>query len=73
MIKTLLIGVVLLFVAVLLMGVRVFFSRKGEFPNTHIGANKALREKGILCAESQDAEIRAKENPVKGMLKSGNV
>lgn len=70
MIKTLLIGIVLLFVAVLLMGVRVFFTKKGEFPNTHIGGSKAMRDRGISCATSQDRQTYAKESPVEKILKS---
>lgn len=70
MIKTLLTGIVLLFIAVLLMGVNVFFTKKGKFPDIHIGENKAMHERGIGCATSQDEEMRAKVSPVKLMLKS---
>lgn len=45
---------VLILGAVLLLGVRVFFVKDGKFPNTHVGGNKALKEKGIGCATSQD-------------------
>ena len=69
MIKTLLIGMILLFVAFLLMGIRVFFTKKGEFPNTHVGGNKALTDRGIHCASTQDAEMRAKNSPIEKMLK----
>lgn len=73
MIKTILIGVVLIFIAVLLLGIRIFFTKKGEFPNTHIGGNKTLRDRGIGCANAQDAEIRSKHNPMADILKSENV
>lgn len=47
--------------AVLLLGVRVFFIRGGKFPSTHIEANKALREKEIHCVNSQmESEARRK-------------
>lgn len=68
MIKTLLIGIVLLFVAVLLMGLKVFFTKKGEFPNTHIGGSKAMKDKGISCATSQDREAYRKESPIEKIL-----
>ena len=69
MIKTLLLGIALLFIAVLLMGVRVFFSKKGEFPNTHIGGSKAMKDRGISCATSQDREVSGRESLIERMLK----
>lgn len=70
MIQTILIGILLLFVAVLLMGVKVFFTKDGEFPNTHIGASKAMQDRNIFCASDQDTQMRAKVNPVELILKS---
>ena len=49
-----------------------FFTKEGKFPDIHIGDNKAMRERGIGCATSQDAQIRSKINPVKQLLKSQN-
>lgn len=72
MIKTILIGAGILFIAVLLMGVKIFFTKEGKFPDIHIGDNKAMQERGIGCATSQDAQIRSKINPVKQILKSQN-
>ena len=72
MIKTILIGAGILFIAVLLMGVKIFFTKEGKFPDIHIGDNKAMRERGIGCATSQDAQMRSKISPVKLMLKSKN-
>ncbi len=68
--KILIFGFALLLIAVLLMGVRVFFTKKGEFPNTHIGASKAMQDRGIHCATSQDREWSRKESPVEQLLKS---
>ncbi|GAE83473.1 hypothetical protein JCM10512_1751 [Bacteroides reticulotermitis JCM 10512] len=42
------------------MGVKVFFTKDGKFPNGHVGSNKALREKGIGCTQSQDREAQEK-------------
>lgn len=68
MIKTLLLGIAILFIAILLMGVKVFFTPKGKFPNTHIGGSKAMRERGISCATSQDREAARKESPIEKLL-----
>lgn len=46
-------------ISVFLLGFRVFFTKKGEFPNIHIGGNKGLRDQGVGCATSQDAEAQA--------------
>ena len=72
MLKTILMGAALLFIAVLFMGVKVFFTKEGKFPEIHIGENKAMQERGIGCATSQDAQMRAKVSPVELMLKSNN-
>lgn len=49
---------VIVLLAVLLLGIRVFFTKRGKFPNIHIGQNKAMRKKGIGCVTSQDKEAR---------------
>ncbi len=52
------ISAILLLFGILFMGMKIFFSRKGSFPNIHIGGNIALKNKGISCATSQDREAR---------------
>lgn len=46
----------IIFVAlvVVLLGLRIFFVKNGEFPNMHIGGSKALKDKGVHCATTQD-------------------
>lgn len=68
MIKTLLLGIAILFIAILLMGIKIFFSKKGEFPNTHIGGSKAMRDRGIGCATSQDREASRSESLIEKIL-----
>ncbi|MDO9154748.1 MAG: hypothetical protein Q7U47_13770 [Paludibacter sp.] len=58
------ISAILLFVGVLLLGVRIFFVKGGKFPNIHIGGIKGLKDKGIACATSQDREARSKVKPL---------
>ena len=61
MLIMLIISLIIVLLAVLLLGVRVFFVRGGKCPSTHIEANKALREKGIHCVNSQmESEARQK-------------
>ena len=46
--------------AVVLLGIRVFFVKGGRFPSSHISDNRHLRKKGIVCAVSTDALERKK-------------
>ncbi len=61
MLKLFLICLALLLPAVLIMGFRVFFTKNGKFPNSHVEGNTALRKKGITCARSQDRAARKKQ------------
>lgn len=54
MLKLFLIIVAILLPVILLMGYRVFFTKDGKFPNTHVEGNKGLRKHGIGCVKSQD-------------------
>ena len=49
-------------VAVVLLGIRVFFVKGGRFPSSHISDNRHLRNKGIVCAVSTDALERKKRS-----------
>lgn len=49
------ITLVIVGLAILLLGVQTFFSKRKRFPNTHVGGNKALAKKGIFCVQTQDA------------------
>ena len=60
MLDTILITLLIVAICVLLLGVRVFFVKGGKFPNTHVSGNKALRDKGLGCVQSQDREARRK-------------
>lgn len=58
MFYTFIISAIILFIGILLMGMRVFFTKDKSFPNTHIGGNVGLKNKGIGCATSQDREAQ---------------
>ena len=53
-IKLLLLSLLLVMIALLGLGIKVFFSRNGRFPETHVGRNKELAKRGIKCAQSID-------------------
>jgi len=56
-IKTLLLVLVLMTLAILAMGVNIFF-RNRKFPQTAIGHNKEMRKMGITCARSTEIKCR---------------
>ncbi|MBQ3731589.1 MAG: hypothetical protein II905_07555 [Muribaculaceae bacterium] len=54
MMKVLLLTLVIVGLAVLLLGVKVFFVKGGRFPNTHIHDNPEMRKRGIKCARDKE-------------------
>ena len=60
MVETILITLLIVAISLVLLGVKVFFTKGGKFPNGHVSGNKALRQKGIGCAQSQDREAQKK-------------
>lgn len=56
MTTTLILTLILVGLAVILLGVRVFFVKGGEFPKTEIEDQPALRAKGIVCGNKITAE-----------------
>lgn len=64
MFQVFIVSSILLIIGVLILGFRVFFIKNGSFPNIHIGGNKALKEKGVPCATTQDREAQKKTKPL---------
>lgn len=62
MFKLFLVILAILLPAILLMGYRVFFTKDGKFPNTHVEGNKAMRQRGIGCVKSQDRTEQKRKN-----------
>lgn len=58
MLETILITLLIVAICVILLGIKVFFVKGGRFPNGHVSGNKAMRERGIGCIQSQDREAR---------------
>lgn len=60
MLNTILFTLLIVTICILLLGIKVFFVKGGKFPNGHVSGNKALRDKGVSCAQSQDREAQKK-------------
>ncbi len=48
-----LLAIALIGVAVVLLGVKVFFVKGGKFPSGHVHDNQELRRRGIGCASNR--------------------
>lgn len=70
--KILLFSFVILIFAIFAMSIRIIFKKGGKFPNSHIGKNKHLKDRGISCSVSTDARDRAKKN-LDEILKKNNI
>lgn len=49
-------------IAVLLLGFRVFFTKKWGFPSSHVDGQPKLREKGLRCHASQHRDAQERKN-----------
>lgn len=54
MIKLFLVAAVLMMIALLALGFRLFFIKNGKFPETEIGHNREMRKRGIYCPRTMD-------------------
>jgi len=62
MLTTLLLTVLILVICVALLAIKVILKKRGKFPNTHVGGNKALNKKGIYCAKTQHKDDLKRKN-----------
>lgn len=60
MLKTMIFATCMMLIAMLLLSIGIML--KGKFPNLHVSGNKAMRQRGIGCVQSQDREAR-RANP----------
>ena len=58
--KTLLAAIVFVGLAVLLLGVNIFFFHR-PFPDGEISTNPEMRKRGIKCAKEEELEMLAKQ------------
>lgn len=55
---------ILLSIALAGLGITMLVKKNGKFPETHIGKNKAMKERGIHCANTTDRLERQNYKPV---------
>ena len=55
---------ILLGLALVGLGINILFRKNGKFPETHIGKNKAMKDRGIHCANTTDRLDRQNYKPL---------
>lgn len=58
MVETLLFSVLIIAISMLLLCIKIVFSRSGRFSSYHIGDSPAMRKRNIHCVLGQDREAR---------------
>ncbi|MEA1873447.1 MAG: hypothetical protein U9N51_03330 [Bacteroidota bacterium] len=57
MLKLILLSIVILSFVFLGLGIKIFFSKKKAFPDTHIGENENMKQMGISCATAGEGGL----------------
>jgi hypothetical protein len=52
--KLLILSIVFLAIAGIGFGIRMLVKKQGQFPETHVSRNPAMRARGITCAQQTD-------------------
>ena len=60
-------SLILIAIALIGLGIQVFFSKKKEFPETRIGHNKTLRKKKIYCIKTEQVIVDKNYKQVKSI------
>jgi len=66
MLKLILLAIAVLSLVFIGLGIKIFFSKKKEFPNTHIGGNENMERIGISCATSGEGGLGGCSCELKG-------
>lgn len=69
MVKVILLALLILAVAFVLLCVTILFKKNGRFPNTHVSGSRAMRERGVSCAQSQDYAEQHRQGGVRESLR----
>ena len=65
MLKTFLFCTLIIGLCIAMLSIRIFLKKNGQFVKTHVSQSKAMRERGIGCAQSQDFAARHKKKTIK--------
>jgi len=62
-VKTFLAALIFIGIAVILLGVNIFFFKK-PFPNGEISTNPEMQKRGIKCAKQEEMEMLASQKKI---------
>ena len=52
--EVILLAIVFVGISFLALGVNIFFTKKGKFPDTEVGKNPKMKELGLACAKCEE-------------------
>ncbi|MCI1779133.1 MAG: hypothetical protein LKI53_04160 [Bacteroidales bacterium] len=52
--KLVIISIIILGIGIIAMSITVWIKKGGKFPDSEISHNKAMRERGIICASAEE-------------------
>ena len=61
MVRTLLISMLIIAIAIALLCVKLLFRKNGEFTSMHIHDSEEMKERGIKCVMDQDRQARSED------------
>ncbi len=64
LIKFFVIVLILVALSIIALSIGILLKKNGRFPETHIGRNKHMKDKGISCANTTDRRERENYKPV---------
>lgn len=59
------ITVILIGLSLVGLGINILLKKGGKFPETHIGKSKAMKDRGITCANTTDRNERTNYKAIK--------
>ena len=58
--KVVLLAVVIMGFVILGLAAQMLLKKDGKFPNTHIGSNQYMKDRGVTCAQTYDKMEQSK-------------
>jgi hypothetical protein len=60
MVKVILLAIALVSLAFFGLALQIVLKKNGKFPDTHVGHNREMKKRGIVCAKTFDRMEQAK-------------
>ncbi|GET30887.1 hypothetical protein [Prolixibacter sp. SD074] len=54
LIKVILLAIALVSLAIFGLAIQIVLKKNGKFPDTHVGHNREMKKRGIVCAQTFD-------------------